>query len=143
MLTLKYTLIAAAALFVMAASIAVLDLSAAFALHRPRRVTACSRGTAGGAGPQIRWRTSVALVLVAWMPLLMALGIAVVRSREPGLPQRNPPPLTKSAGKLSSRNPWRMVLPGDKFFYTGEVFHPTAADTRNRVRQEMHREEQE
>ncbi len=82
MLTLKYILIAAAALLAVAASIAVRDLSAAIALRRQRQVTRCNRETTGGAGPVVRWRTSVALVLVAWMPLLIALGIAVVRSGE-------------------------------------------------------------
>jgi hypothetical protein len=142
MLALKYMLTAAAALFVIAASIAFTDLRVASASRRQSRVTGWSGETPGGGQRLLCWRTSVALVLMAWMPLLIALGVAVVHSGEPGVRQRSLPPVTKSAGKLSGRNQWMMVLPGNKFFCAGYAFQPTMADTGNPVRQEMHPEEQ-
>jgi regulator of protease activity HflC (stomatin/prohibitin superfamily) len=85
MLTLKYILIATAvALFVSAATIVVYDLWLAFSSRR-RGLEAESTGTASTAEPQLRWRTSVALVLVAWMPLLIALSIVVVGSGDAGV----------------------------------------------------------
>jgi regulator of protease activity HflC (stomatin/prohibitin superfamily) len=83
MLTLKYILIAAAAgLFVSAATILVYDLWFAFTSRQRSRL---SGEPAGTAEMPIRWRTSAALVVVAWMPLLIALSIAVVRSGEAGI----------------------------------------------------------
>jgi regulator of protease activity HflC (stomatin/prohibitin superfamily) len=85
MLTLKHILITTAvALFVSAATIVVYDLWLAFSSRR-RGHQAESSGAASEAEPQIRWRTSVALVLVAWMPLLIALSIAVIGSGEAGV----------------------------------------------------------
>jgi regulator of protease activity HflC (stomatin/prohibitin superfamily) len=82
MLTLKYILLTmAVALFVSAASVVVYDLW--FAFTSRRRLAAS--GAEVTATPPIRWRTSVALVLVAWMPLLIALSIAVVSSGEAGV----------------------------------------------------------
>lgn len=81
MLTLKYILLTmAVALFVSAASVVVYDLW--FAFTSRRRLASGAELTAT---PPIRWRTSVALVLVAWMPLLIALSIAVVNSGEAGV----------------------------------------------------------
>jgi hypothetical protein len=69
MLTEKYILITAAVtLFVSAATVVAYDLRLVFPLH--------GRGERTAAGP-IRWRTSVALVVLAWMPVLIALSMAV------------------------------------------------------------------
>jgi hypothetical protein len=80
MLTEKYILMmAAVTLFVSAAAVVVHDLRQALPL---RRGAADSGGGYTAAGP-IRWRTSVALVVLAWMPLLIALSIAVQRNSAP------------------------------------------------------------
>ncbi len=77
MLSETYILITAAvALFVSAATVVAYDLRFAFIL---RRRDADSRGEQAAAVP-IRWRTSVALLVLAWMPLLIALSMAVVRT---------------------------------------------------------------
>jgi regulator of protease activity HflC (stomatin/prohibitin superfamily) len=81
MLTLKYILLAAAVmLFVSAATVVAYDLWFTFSARRRSQIS--------GEAPEqvpIRWRTSVALVVVAWMPLLIALSIAVVRSGDAGV----------------------------------------------------------
>ncbi len=70
---MKYILLTmAVALFIGAATVAAYDLW--FAFTSRRRLSAS--GAELPATPPIRWRTSVALVLVAWMPLLIAFGIA-------------------------------------------------------------------
>ena len=75
MLTQTYILVTAAvALFVSAAAIVAYDLRLAFPLHR-RNADSC-----GESAVPIRWRTSAALVVLAWTPLLIALSIAVVRN---------------------------------------------------------------
>ena len=81
MLTLKYTLIATAiALFACGAAVVAYDLYFAFTLRRRALL-------AGEPVPpwEVRWRTSVALVMVAWAPLLLALGIIVIRSGQAGV----------------------------------------------------------
>jgi hypothetical protein len=80
MLIEKHILITAAvALFASAASVVVYDLRFAFPL-RGRNADSGGEQTAAGL---IRWRTSVALVVLAWMPLLVALSIAVVCNSAP------------------------------------------------------------
>jgi hypothetical protein len=87
MLTLKLMLITlAVALFTIALAIVVYDLVVYdlwFASASPRRAR-ISGETVPPAEVPVRWRTSVALVVLAWMPLLLALGIAVTRSGEAG-----------------------------------------------------------
>jgi regulator of protease activity HflC (stomatin/prohibitin superfamily) len=76
MLTLKYLLLSGAAgMFVLAAAIVAYDLLAAW-----RRQRALAGGTAEPEPAPLRWRTSVALVVLAWVPLLIGLSIVVVRS---------------------------------------------------------------
>jgi regulator of protease activity HflC (stomatin/prohibitin superfamily) len=85
MLTLKYILIAAAVLlFASAVAIVVYDLWFAFTVRR-RNLLAAAPEERTAELPPLRWRTSLALVLVAWMPLLLALSIVVIRSGEAGV----------------------------------------------------------
>jgi hypothetical protein len=71
MLTLKHILIAmAVVLFASAASVVAYDLWFAFPSRRHLDIAEQI-----AEGP-FRWRTSVALIVVAWTPLLLALGIA-------------------------------------------------------------------
>jgi regulator of protease activity HflC (stomatin/prohibitin superfamily) len=76
MLVLKYLLLSGAAgMFVLAAAIVAYDL---FNAVRYRRAVA-SGATAEKPAP-IRWRTTAALVVLAWVPMLVGLSIVVVRS---------------------------------------------------------------
>jgi regulator of protease activity HflC (stomatin/prohibitin superfamily) len=83
MLALKYLLIAvgvgmtAAAVFILA-----------YDLYRQilyRRMLAKPEGTAVSAPPVLRWRTSLALAMLAWGPLLVAFSIVVVPSGMAGV----------------------------------------------------------
>jgi regulator of protease activity HflC (stomatin/prohibitin superfamily) len=81
MLAFKYLLLLVAiALFLIAAAIVAFDVWQGIADRR--------RTLADGAfylAKPIRWRTSVAFVLLAWLPLLIAFGIAVVPSGRAGV----------------------------------------------------------
>jgi hypothetical protein len=70
MLALKYLLLAGAiGMFIAALAVAAYDLYVEMQ-HR--------RGGIIGVEPEpLRWRTAVALVCLAWVPLLIALGIVV------------------------------------------------------------------
>jgi regulator of protease activity HflC (stomatin/prohibitin superfamily) len=81
MLAFKYLLfLAALALFLIAAAIVAYDVWHGIASRR----RAVAAGVAYIAEP-LRWRTSVAFVLLAWLPLLIAFGIAVVPSGRAGV----------------------------------------------------------
>jgi regulator of protease activity HflC (stomatin/prohibitin superfamily) len=82
MLALKYLLLTGAiAMFVAAVSILAYDLWAAIRYRR-----ALAGGTTGLAEAEpVRWRTGVALVMLAWAPLLIALSIVVVPSGKAGV----------------------------------------------------------
>lgn len=81
MLAFKYLfIIVAVALFIAAAAIVAYDVW--IGIRNRRR--ALEAGTTISEEP-IRWRTSVALVIVAWLPLLIALSIAVVPSGHAGV----------------------------------------------------------
>ncbi|MFI5111671.1 MAG: SPFH domain-containing protein [Terriglobales bacterium] len=82
MLALKYLLLAGAiGMFIAALAIVAYDLYAE--LQHRRGLT---RGTTGYPESEpLRWRTAVALVAVAWAPLLIALSIIVVPSGMAGV----------------------------------------------------------
>jgi regulator of protease activity HflC (stomatin/prohibitin superfamily) len=73
-------LVAAATLFLIAAAIAVYDVWQG-TTHRRRALAAGVEFTA----KPVRWRTSVAFALLAWLPLLTAFAIAVVPSGRAGV----------------------------------------------------------
>lgn len=82
MLVFKYLLVTlAVATFFAALAVVAYDLWSGVQSRR--------RALAAGAAPQepesIRWRTGVALALIAWLPLLIALSIAVVPSGHAGV----------------------------------------------------------
>jgi len=77
MLYLKYLLVAAGiAMFVVAAAILSYD-AYLFFLYR-RRLALPESATAPGPQPPLRWRTSLALVMLAWAPLVFSTGIIIV-----------------------------------------------------------------
>ena len=82
MLALKYLLLAGAiGMFIAALAVVAYDLYVE--LQHRRGLT---RGTTGYPEPEpLRWRTAVALVAVAWAPLLIALSIIVVPSGMAGV----------------------------------------------------------
>ena len=76
MLLLKYLLLSAGiAMFVIAAGILSYDAYALIAYQR-KRLTFDPEGSA----PIVRWRTPVAIVMLAWAPLLISAGIVIVPS---------------------------------------------------------------
>src|SRR5947199_393930 len=82
MLFLKYLLTSGGiAMMVIAAGILVYD----FYLEIRHRQTQAMPEAAPTAAPHIRWRTSLALALLAWGPLLIAAGIVVVPSGMAGV----------------------------------------------------------
>ncbi|HEY4843318.1 MAG TPA: SPFH domain-containing protein [Terriglobales bacterium] len=85
MLLLKYLLLSAGiAMFVIAAAILTYDAYLLIAYQR-RRLHADPAGGTPGPAPAIRWRTSVALVMLAWAPLLVSAGIVLVPSGMAGV----------------------------------------------------------
>jgi regulator of protease activity HflC (stomatin/prohibitin superfamily) len=85
MLLLKYLLMSAGiAMFVIAAGILSYDACLLVAWQRRRLHPDPAAGTLGIA-PAIRWRTSVALVMLAWAPLLISAGIVIVPSGMAGV----------------------------------------------------------
>src|SRR5436309_2735780 len=82
MLFLKYLLTSGGiAMMVIAAGILVYD----FYLEIRHRQAQATPEAAPTAAPHIRWRTSLALALLAWGPLLIAAGIVVVPSGMAGV----------------------------------------------------------
>ena len=81
MLALKHLLLAGAiGMFIAALAVVAYDLYVE--LQHRRGVT---RGVTGYPEPEpLRWRTAVALVAVAWAPLLIALSIIVVLTQRAG-----------------------------------------------------------
>jgi regulator of protease activity HflC (stomatin/prohibitin superfamily) len=81
MLAFKYLLLLAAiALFLIASAIAAYDVWQGIANRRRAQAA-----NAAYIATPVRWRTSVAFVLLAWLPLLTAFGIAVVPSGRAGV----------------------------------------------------------
>ena len=79
MLFAKYLLLTAGiAMFVMAAAILSYDAYLFFAYRRRILTAEQTPGGRTGAEPSIRWRTSAALVMLAWAPLLVSAGIVIV-----------------------------------------------------------------
>src|SRR5512146_1469039 len=82
MLAFKYLLLTGAiGLFLAAAAVVVYDL---FLAVQHRRAVLAGAAERTQPGP-IRWRTTMALVVVAWAPLLIALSIVVVPSGMAGV----------------------------------------------------------
>ena len=82
MLTFKYLLLSiAVVMFLAAAAIVIYDL---FIAAKYRRAQAQGDTTASEPEP-LRWRTTAALVVLAWAPLLMGLSIVVVPSGMAGV----------------------------------------------------------
>jgi len=85
MLLLKYLLLTAGiAMFVIAAGILAYDTYLLVAFER-RRLRQDSEAGALGPAPLARWRTSLALVMLAWAPLLISAGIVIVPSGMAGV----------------------------------------------------------
>jgi len=81
MITFKYMLfLTAAALFVTAAAIVLYDLW----LGLKARQAVSEVGEAAEPEP-VRWRTTVALAVLAWIPILIAVSIAIVPSGSAGV----------------------------------------------------------
>jgi len=85
MLLLKYLLLSAGiAMFVIAAGILTYDAYLLVAWQR-RRLHPDPEAGAVGPAPGMRWRTSAALVMLAWAPLLISAGIVIVPSGMAGV----------------------------------------------------------
>src|ERR1700679_1709795 len=85
MLLLKYLLLSAGiAMFVIAAGILAYDAYLLMAYQRRWLHADPAVGTPGPV-PAMRWRTSVALVMLAWAPLLVSAGIVIVPSGMAGV----------------------------------------------------------
>src|SRR6202167_5654916 len=89
MLFLKYLLVSAGiAMFVIAAGILSYDAYLLVAWQRRRLHPDPEAGTPAiplGIAPAVRWRTSAALVMLAWAPLLISAGIVIVPSGMAGV----------------------------------------------------------
>jgi hypothetical protein len=87
MLLLKYLLLSAGiAMFVIAAGILSFDAYLLFTWQRRRLKFDPEKGTpAPGLSPILRWRIPVALVMLAWAPLLISAGIVIVPSGMAGV----------------------------------------------------------
>jgi regulator of protease activity HflC (stomatin/prohibitin superfamily) len=86
MLLLKYLLLSLGiAMFVIAAGILIYDAYLLIAWRRRRLHRDPEAGGAPGPAPATRWRTSVALVMLAWAPLLISAGIVIVPSGMAGV----------------------------------------------------------
>jgi len=85
MLFLKYLLLTAGiAMFVIAAGILTYDAYLLIAWQR-RRLNLDPAAGAPEPAPAIRWRTSIAFVMLAWAPLLISAGIVIVPSGMAGV----------------------------------------------------------
>ena len=77
MLFVKYLLLGVGiAMFVIAAAILAYDAYLLIAYRR--RLLHAEEGTTPGPEPPVRWRTPVALVMLAWAPLLISAAIVIV-----------------------------------------------------------------
>ncbi|HKM46549.1 MAG TPA: SPFH domain-containing protein [Terriglobales bacterium] len=87
MLLLKYLLLSAGiAMFVIAAGILSYQAYLLIAYHRRRLNFYPQAGTPPpGPAPSFRWHTPVALVMLAWAPLLISAGIVIVPSGMAGV----------------------------------------------------------
>ena len=87
MLLLKYFLLSAGiAMFAIAAGILTYDAYLLIAWQRRRSNLDPEAGAPGlSPSPKVRWRTSVALVMLAWAPLLISAGIVIVPSGMAGV----------------------------------------------------------
>ena len=91
MLWLKYLLLSAGiAMFAIAAGILTCDAYLLIVWQRRRSNLDPEAGAPGlspspGPNPKVRWRTSVALVMLAWAPLLISAGIVIVPSGMAGV----------------------------------------------------------
>jgi regulator of protease activity HflC (stomatin/prohibitin superfamily) len=84
MLYLKYLLVVAGiAMFVIAAGILSYD-AYQFFVHR-RRLALPEGAATAGPQPPVRWRTAVALVMLAWAPLIFSTGIIIVPAGTAGV----------------------------------------------------------
>jgi regulator of protease activity HflC (stomatin/prohibitin superfamily) len=84
MLYLKYLLVAAGiAMFVIAAGILSYDAYLFFVYRR--RLALPEGAAAAGSQPPVRWRTAVALVMLAWAPLVFSTGIIIVPAGTAGV----------------------------------------------------------
>jgi regulator of protease activity HflC (stomatin/prohibitin superfamily) len=84
MLFVKYLLLGAGiAMFVIAAAILAYD-AYLFIAYR-RRLLHPAEGTILGPEPAVRWRTPVALVMLAWAPLLISAAIVIVPAGRAGV----------------------------------------------------------
>ena len=80
MIAFKYMLfVTAAALFVTAAAIVLYDLWLGWKSRQE-----VPAGTEAPKSEPVRWRTTVALAVLAWIPLLIAVSIAIVPSGSAG-----------------------------------------------------------
>src|SRR5580704_7931104 len=85
MLLLKYLLLSAGiAMFVVAAGILAYDTYLLITWQRKRLNPEAEAGASSPA-PVTRWRTSAALVMLAWAPLLISAGIVIVPSGMAGV----------------------------------------------------------
>jgi regulator of protease activity HflC (stomatin/prohibitin superfamily) len=85
MLSLKYLLLSAGiTMFVIAAGILSYDAYLLIAWQR-KRLHPDPEAGALGAQPSIRWRTSIALVMLAWAPILISAGIVIIPSGMAGV----------------------------------------------------------
>jgi len=85
MLLLKHLLLSVGiAMFAIAAGILSYDAYLLIAWQR-RRLNPDPEAGAPGLAPAMRWRTSVALVMLAWVPLLVSAGIVIVPSGMAGV----------------------------------------------------------
>ncbi len=85
MLLLKYFLLSAGiGMFAIAAGILTYDAYLLIAWQR-RRSNLDPEAGPPGLSPKFRWRTSVALVMLAWAPLLISAGIVIVPSGMAGV----------------------------------------------------------
>ena len=85
MLLLKYLLLTAGiAMFAIAAGILIYDAYLLILYHK-KRLNPDPDSAAPGLAPPVRWRTSVALVMLAWAPLLISAGIVIVPSGMAGV----------------------------------------------------------
>jgi regulator of protease activity HflC (stomatin/prohibitin superfamily) len=85
MLLLKYMLLGAGiAMFVIAAGVLTYDIYLLVAYRRGRASLAGDPAPAG-APPAMRWRTSIALAMLAWAPLLISAAIIIVPSGMAGV----------------------------------------------------------
>ena len=117
MLAFKYLLFAiAVALFSGAAAVAIYDLRQSFLARR--RATQSGESYSPAA---IRWRTTIALALLAWIPLLVAFSIAVIPSGHAGV----------RVSQLSGTHPG--TLYAGTHFITPLVDHVEVFDLRDRL----------